>query len=140
MILRFGSSYRLKRDLRKRWKPLQKEVFFAEFQFLRCSDSGFTIVRGSRGGALDRQYGLDFARNRQMILVLHGLPNELMDSPPVLVSDIVMDTSSALHNEEGLPSLSRGRLAHRALCSKRFVFFVAHYGLVRSFDIHTSHC
>ena len=41
------------------------------------------------------------------------------------MSDIVMDTSSALHNEERLPSLSRGRLALRALCSKRLVYFAA---------------
>ena len=34
-------------------------------------------------------------------------------------------TSSALHNEERLQSLSRWRLAHRALCSQRLVYFVA---------------
>ena len=46
-------------------------------------------VQGSPGGALRRQHGLDFARNRQMSLVSSGLQNKLKDSL------FVMDTSSA---------------------------------------------
>ena len=72
MILRFGPSYHLIRDLRERWKPLQKDGFRSFFShFLSGSDSGFTVVRRSPGGALDRQHGLDFAINPQMRLVSH---------------------------------------------------------------------
>ena len=55
-------------------------VFLRDFPFFSCSDSGFTIVRGSLGGALGHQHGLHFARNRQMGLVSSGLQNELKDS------------------------------------------------------------
>ena len=47
-----------------------------------CQKIGFgsEAVRGSPGGALDRQHGLHFARNRQMSLVSFGLQNEMKDS------------------------------------------------------------
>ena len=93
------------------------------------------------GGALDRQHGLDFDRNRQMSLVSSGLQNELKDSLPVKVSDIVMDTSSAVHNEELLTACSQSSVLNQIGLFRGLVVSTrCHYGLVKSFDLHIGPC
>ena len=91
-----------------------------------CQKIGFgsEAVQGSRGGALDRQHGLKSSDDPRFLWIAERVEGF---------------TSSAWHNEERLPSLSRGRLAHRAglkeigLFRGLVVSARCHYGLVRSF-------